>query len=57
MLRMTGPRSGLVFAVILGVALGSGFHTHVRRRRHGFRWAAAGALAALAVFLRLRGAP
>ena len=57
MLRMTGPRAGLVFAVILGVALGSGFHTHVRRRKHGFRWAALGAAAALAVFLRLRGMP
>jgi hypothetical protein len=53
---LTGPRAGVVFAVLLGVAYGSGFHTHVRVFRRGFRWAALGALAALLVMLRVHGA-
>lgn len=53
---VTGPRAGLTFAVLLGVALGAGFHTHVRGPRQGLRWAAIGALAAIFVLLRLRGA-
>lgn len=53
---VTGPRAGLVFAVLLGAAFASGFHTHVRAARHGLRWAAAGALAVLLLLLRVRGA-
>jgi mannose/fructose/N-acetylgalactosamine-specific phosphotransferase system component IIC len=53
---VTGPRAGLIFAVLLGAALGAGFHTHVRTPRHGLRWAAIGALATIFVLLRLRGA-
>lgn len=49
---LTGPHAGLLFAVILGVAFGSGYHTHVRTPRHGFRWAALGALIALGVFVQ-----
>jgi len=52
---LSGPRSGLVFAVILGVAYGSGFHTHVRTPRGGLTWAALGAAALLLVVLRVRG--
>jgi hypothetical protein len=52
---LTGPRAGLVFAVLLGVAYGSGFHTHVRVARHGLRWAAIGAVAAFLVMLRVHG--
>ncbi len=52
---LTGPRSGLVFAVILGVAYGSGFHTHVRTPRGGLKWAVLGVLALLLVVLRVRG--
>lgn len=55
---VTGPRAGLIFAAVLGVAFGAGFHTHVRTPRHGFRWAAIGALATLFVLMRLHaGAP
>ncbi len=52
---VTGPRSGLIFAVLLGVAYGAGFMTHVRSSRNGLRWAAVGALAALVVLLRMHG--
>ena len=51
---VTGPRAGLIFAVVLGVAFGAGFHTHVRVR-HGFRWAAIGALAITLALLHLGG--
>ena len=51
---VTGPRAGLIFAVLLGVAFGAGFHTHVRAPRHGLRWAAIGAFAAIFLLLRLR---
>jgi len=54
MARLTGPRAGLVFAAILGVALGAGYHTHVRTPKHGLRWAVLGALAALVVLLRVK---
>ena len=56
MARLTGPRAGLVFAAILGVALGAGYHTHVRTPKHGFRWAVLGALAAIVVLLRAKAA-
>jgi hypothetical protein len=49
---VTGPRAGLIFAVILGVAFGAGFQTHVRVPRHGLRWAAVGAIATIVVLLR-----
>ena len=49
---ITGPRTGLVFAVLLGAAFASGFHTHVRAPRHGRRWAAMGALVVILVLLR-----
>jgi len=52
---ITGPRIGLAFAVLLGVAFGSAFHAHVRGRAHGLRWAAAGAATALVLMLRLGG--
>ncbi len=52
---ITGPRAGWIFASLLGTAFGCGFHTHVRAPRHGFRWAAIGALATLLVLLRLHG--
>jgi len=52
---VTGPRAGLIFAVLLGVSYGSGFHTHVRVFRRGFGWAAMGALAAFLVMLRVHG--
>jgi len=48
---LTGPRAGLLFAIVLGVALGSGHHAHIRTPKQGFRWAALGAVAATAVFL------
>lgn len=51
---VTGPRAGLIFAVVLGVAFGAGFHTHVRVR-HGLRWAALGALVITLALLHLRG--
>lgn len=50
---ITGPRAGWIFAAILGVAFGAGFQTHVRAPRHGFRWAAIGALVTLLVLMRL----
>lgn len=52
---VTGPRAGLIFAVLLGVAYGSGFHTHVRVFRRGLGWAALGAVTALFVMLRVHG--
>ncbi len=52
---LTGPNAGVVFAALLGVALGSGYHAHVRTPKHGFRWAALGALFAVVVFLRAKG--
>jgi hypothetical protein len=52
---LTGPRSGLLFAAVLGVALGCGYHTHVRTPKHGFRWAVLGALLAAVTLLRSRG--
>jgi hypothetical protein len=52
---LAGPRAGILFAAILGVAFGSGYHTHVRTPRHGLRWAALGALAAVVVLLRTKG--
>jgi mannose/fructose/N-acetylgalactosamine-specific phosphotransferase system component IIC len=52
---VTGPRIGLAFAVLLGVAFGSAFHAHVRGRANGLRWAAAGAATALVLMLRLGG--
>lgn len=42
--ELTARRAGVVFAVLLGAAVASGFHAHVRGRRHGWRWAALGAL-------------
>lgn len=54
MARLTGPRAGLCFASILGVALGAGYHTHVRMPKHGVRWAVLGAAVAFVVFLRLQ---
>lgn len=42
--ELTARRAGVIFAVLLGAAAASGFHTHVRGRRHGWRWAAVGAL-------------
>ncbi len=53
---VTGPRAGLIFAVLLGVAFGAGFHTHVRVPRHGLRWAVLGALAITLALLHLHGA-
>ncbi|HXF59537.1 MAG TPA: hypothetical protein VN539_06910 [Candidatus Saccharimonadales bacterium] len=52
---LTGPRSGLLFAAVLGVALGAGYHAHVRTPRNGFRWAFLGALVAAVVLLRSKG--
>ena len=52
---ITGPRTGLVFAVLLGTAFASGFHTHVRAPRQGPRWAAMGALAVILVLLHMGG--
>jgi len=52
---ITGPRAGLIFAVLLGVAYGSGFHAHVRVFRRGVGWAALGAVVALFVMLRVHG--
>ena len=52
---VTGPRAGLIFAVLLGVAYGAGFHTHVRTPRHGLRWAVMGALALFLILLHMRG--
>jgi len=52
---ITGPRTGLCFAVLLGVAYASGFQTHVRTPRHGLRWAALGALAVILALLRAGG--
>ncbi len=52
---ITGPRVGLLFAVLLGVAFGSGFHAHVRVARRGLRWAALGALTSLILLLQFRG--
>lgn len=52
---LTGPRTGLLFAVLLGLALGAGFHTHVRGRPRGIRWAAIGALVTIILLLHLRG--
>ncbi|HZE18974.1 MAG TPA: hypothetical protein VE402_02530, partial [Candidatus Angelobacter sp.] len=52
---VTGPRAGLIFAVLLGVAYGAGFHTHVRTPRHGLRWAVICALVVLVILLRMRG--
>ena len=49
---VTGPRAGLIFAVVLGVAFGAGFHAHVSAPRHGLRWAAIGAIATIAALLR-----
>jgi len=54
MARLTGPRSGLVFASILGVALGAGYHAHVRTPKQGLRWAFLGAAVAVVVFLRVK---
>ncbi|MBI4365063.1 MAG: hypothetical protein HY568_06510 [Candidatus Latescibacteria bacterium] len=54
-LLVTGPRTGLLFAVIMGLALGAGWHTHVRARSSGVRWAAIGALTTLILLLRFRG--
>jgi hypothetical protein len=51
-LFVTGPRAGLIFAVVLGVAFGTGFHAHVGAPRHGLRWAAIGAIATIVVLLR-----
>lgn len=48
--ELTARRAGVVFATLLGAAAAAGFHTHVRGRRHGWRWAAVGALV-LAVLL------
>jgi len=53
---VTGPRAGLIFAVLLGVAYGAGYHTHVRTPRHGLRWAAMGAIALLLILLHRHGA-
>jgi hypothetical protein len=52
---VTGPRAGLIFAVLLGVAYASGFHTHVRVFRRGLGWATMGDVAALLVMLRVHG--
>lgn len=41
---LTARRAGVVFATLLGAAAAAGFHTHVRGRPHGWRWAALGAL-------------
>ena len=41
---LTARRAGIVFAVLLGAAAAAGFGAHVRGRRHGWRWAALGAL-------------
>lgn len=52
---VTGPRTGLLFAVLLGVAFGAGFHTHVRGRPRGLRWAVLGILTTIILMLRFRG--
>ena len=52
---VTGPRAGLIFAVLLGSAFGAGYVAHVRVSRQGLRWAALGALAVIFVLLRARG--
>ena len=52
---VTGPRAGLIFAVLLGTAYGAGFHTHVRTPARGFRWAALGAGAVLLILFQMHG--
>lgn len=42
--ELTARRAGVVFAVLLAAAVVAGFQAHVRGRRHGWRWAALGAL-------------
>jgi len=42
--ELTARRAGVVFAVLLGAAAAAGLNAHVRGRRHGWRWAALGAL-------------
>ncbi|MGE5177293.1 MAG: hypothetical protein ACM3JJ_13090 [Hyphomicrobiales bacterium] len=52
---LTTRRIGFVFATLLGAALVTAFHAHVRGRRHGMRWAALGALVVTALLFGLRG--
>jgi mannose/fructose/N-acetylgalactosamine-specific phosphotransferase system component IIC len=52
---LTGPRTGLLFAVLLGLAFGAGFHTHVRGRARGVRWMAVGALTTIILLMRFHG--
>jgi len=52
---LTGPRTGLLFAVLLGVALAAGYRTHVRASRRGLWWAGLGALTCFILLLRLGG--
>ncbi len=52
---LTGPPTGLLFAVLMGLAFGAGFHTHVRGRPRGVRWAAIGALTTIILMLQFHG--
>lgn len=52
--ELTARRAGVVFAAVLGAAIAAGLQTHVRGRRHGWRWAALGALAVALLLQGLR---
>jgi mannose/fructose/N-acetylgalactosamine-specific phosphotransferase system component IIC len=52
---LTARRAGVVFATLLGAAAVAAFCALVRRRPHGMRWAALGAVVTVLILQGLRG--